>query len=215
LEALADYLEAPELAIEEKPPLPAMTDGPITAESVNTVIANLLPENTVVSDEGATSLALSFGLFDSAANHDWLTLTGGAIGQGLPVALGAAVACPDRKVLALQADGSGMYTNQALWSMARENLDVCVVIYNNSSYAILNMELMRVGVTNPGERARSMLDLSNPEINWANIGEGMGVKSSRVTTTEAFRAQFEEAMACKGPRLIEVVLPGGLQWPTS
>ncbi len=206
LEALADYLDAPVIGSAEKPPLPEIPEGPMTAESVNAVVANLLPENAIVSDEGTTALAFSYHFFDSAAPHDWLALTGGAIGQGLPVAVGAAVACPDRKVVSLQSDGSAMYTNQSLWTMARENLDVCVVIYNNSSYAILNIELMRVGVTDPGERARSMLDLSNPTINWTGIAEGMGVKANRATSTEEFTALFEEAMANKGPRLIEVML---------
>ncbi len=120
--------------------------------------------------------------------------------------MGAAVACPDRKVVNLQADGSAMYTNQSLWTMAREELDVCVVIFNNSSYAILNLELMRVGVENPGERAKSMLELTNPSIDWLSIAQGMGVKASRATTTEEFRSQFEGAMTSKGPHLIEVML---------
>jgi acetolactate synthase I/II/III large subunit len=173
---------------------------------VGAVMANLLPDNAIVSDESNTSGAFSYSYYDAAAPHDWLTLTGGAIGQGLPVAVGAAVACPDRKVINLQADGSAMYTNQSLWTMARENLDVCVVLYNNSSYAILNIELMRVGVDQPGERARSLLDLSNPCLEWTKIAEGMGVRATRATTTEEFQAQFEQAMAVKGPRLIEVVL---------
>lgn len=206
LEALAACLEAPNVELPADPPLPAMPDGPLTAEAVGAIVANLLPVNAIVSDEANTSGIFSYAMFDGAAPHDWLTLTGGAIGQGLPVAVGAAVACPDRKVVNLQADGSAMYTNQALWTMAREDLDVCTIIYNNSSYAILNLELMRVGVENPGERARSMLDLSNPRIEWTKIAEGQGVKVSRATTVEEFLAQFQEAMTAKGPRLIEVVL---------
>jgi acetolactate synthase-1/2/3 large subunit len=126
-------------------------------------VANFLPDQAIVSDGCNTSGIFSYGMFDGAAPHDWLTLTGGAIGQGLPVAVGAAVACPDRKEINLQADGSAMYTNQSLWIMAREKQDVCIIIYNNSTYAILGLELMRVGVDNPGERARSMLDSSNPK----------------------------------------------------
>ena len=148
----------------------------------------------------------SYGYYDGAAAHDWLTLTGGAIGQGLPVAVGASVACPDRKVVNLQADGSAMYTNQSLWTMVRENLDVCVVIFNNSSYAILNLELERVGVENPGERASSMLDLSKPHIEWTKIAAGMGMTASQATTVEEFEQQFRAAMATPGPRLIEVLL---------
>lgn len=206
LEAVADYLDAPTVNLGEDQALPEIPEGPMTAETVGSVIANLLPDNAIVSDESNTSGAFSYSYYDAAAPHDWLTLTGGAIGQGLPVAVGAAVACPDRKVINLQADGSAMYTNQSLWTMARENLDVCVVLYNNSSYAILNIELMRVGVDQPGERARSLLDLSNPGLEWTKIAEGMGVTATRATTTEEFQAQFEQAMAVKGPCLIEVVL---------
>ncbi len=206
LEALADLLEAPEVALPKPIALPEIEQGPMTSETVGAVIANLIPENSIISDESNTSGVFSYGYYDSAAAHDWLSLTGGAIGQGLPVALGAAVACPDRKVINLQADGSAMYTNQALWTMARENLDVCIVIYNNSSYAVLNMELMRVGVDNPGERAKSMLELTNPKLEWTKISEGMGVKAGRATTTTEFETLFKEAMQTKGPRLIEVIL---------
>lgn len=204
LEALADCLQAPECEWQESAVLPEIPEGPLTAEAVGAVVANLLPDNAVVSDEAQTSGAFSFPYYDGAAPHDWLNLTGGAIGQGLPVAVGAAVACPDRKVINLQADGSAMYTNQSLWTMARENLDVCVVIFNNSSYAILNLELMRVGVDNPGERARSMLDLTNPSLDWVKLAEGMGVNASRATTTAEFEAQFSQSMQTVGPCLIEV-----------
>ena len=134
-------------------------------------------------------------------------VTGGSIGQGLPLGLGAAVACPDRKVLCLQADGSAMYTVQALWTMARENLNITTVILNNSSYAILNIELARVGVTNPGPKALSMLDLSNPVIDWVKISEGQGVPAVRAETTEEFHAALKAALAHKGPRLIEAIIP--------
>jgi acetolactate synthase-1/2/3 large subunit len=206
LEALADALGAPAYEAQPEPELPAIPEGPLTGEAVGAVVANYMPEQAIVSDEANTSGIFSYGYHDAAAPHDWLTLTGGAIGQGLPVALGAAVACPDRKVISLQADGSAMYTNQSLWTMARENLDVCVVIYNNSSYAVLNLELQRVGVENPGERAQSMLSLNNPGLEWTKIAEGMGVKASQAKTTAEFEAQFKEAMNSKGPRLIEVVL---------
>ena len=206
LESLADLLEAPEVTLPKPPALPEIEYESMTSETVGAVIANHLPENAIISDESNTCGVFSYGYYDSAAPHDWLSLTGGAIGQGLPVALGAAVACPDRKVINLQADGSAMYTNQALWTMAREDLDVCIVIYNNSSYAVLNMELMRVGVDNPGERAKSMLELTNPGLEWTKISEGMGVKAGQATTTAEFETLFKEAMQTKGPRLIEVVL---------
>ncbi|WP_299771703.1 acetolactate synthase large subunit [uncultured Pseudoteredinibacter sp.] len=208
LQRLVALLEAPELELVEDLALPAIPSKEelFTAEAVGAVIANYLPENAIVSDEANTSGIFSYGMYEGAAKHDWLTLTGGAIGQGLPVAVGAAVACPDRKVINLQADGAAMYTNQALWTMAREQLDVVTVIYNNSSYAILNLELMRVGVENPGERAKSMLDLSNPNLDWVKIAEGQGVKASRATNVEEFEAQFKAALAESGPRLIEVIL---------
>jgi acetolactate synthase-1/2/3 large subunit len=133
-------------------------------------------------------------------------LTGGAIGQGLPLAVGAAIACPDRPVIALEADGSGMYTVQALWTMVREQLDITVLLLNNRSYAILNIELARVGVEAPGPIALSLLDLSNPDLNWADIARGMGLQASTVETVEALDQSFAEAMAHKGPSLIEVML---------
>jgi len=133
-------------------------------------------------------------------------LTGGAIGQGLPLAVGAAIACPDRPVIALEADGSGMYTVQALWTMVREQLDITVLLLNNRSYAILNIELARVGVEAPGPIALSLLDLSNPDLSWADIARGMGLNASTVETVEALDQAFAAAMATKGPSLIEVML---------
>jgi acetolactate synthase-1/2/3 large subunit len=165
-----------------------------------------MPDNAIVSDESATAGMAAFPMTAGARKHDWMMLTGGAIGQGLPLAAGAAVACPDRKVIALQADGGGMYTCQALWTMAREKLDVTTIILNNGSYAILNIELMRVGVQNPGPKALSMLDLKNPAINWCLLSEGMGVPAVRVETAEAFRDALAAALAHKGPRLIEAMV---------
>jgi len=148
----------------------------------------------------------AFLMTGNAAPHDWLTLTGGAIGQGLPLALGAAVACPDRKVLALEADGSAMYTVQALWTMVREDLDVTVLILNNGSYAILNIELARVGVEQPGPTALSLLDLTNPAIQWTDIAKGMGMAAERVDTVDTLDDAVARAMDERGPRLIEVIL---------
>lgn len=206
LEALADFLDAQEWEPEDDPALPPINHGALNAESVGAIIANKLPANAIVSDESNTSGAMFYTHFDGAEPHDWLSLTGGAIGQGLPVALGAAVACPQQKVVNLQSDGSAMYTNQSMWTMAREELDVCIVLLNNSSYAILNLELMRVGVANPGPGAKSMLSLTNPTLNWVKLAEGMGVKAGRATTTQEFEALFDEAMATKGPRLIEAMI---------
>ena len=138
--------------------------------------------------------------------HDHLALAGGAIGQGIPVATGAAVACPNRKVVCLHGDGGAMYTLQALWTQAREALDVTTVIFANRSYAILNIELARVGASEAGPKALSMLDLHNPELDWTKLASGMGVEASRVTSVEEFARQFASAMNDRGPRLIEVVL---------
>jgi acetolactate synthase-1/2/3 large subunit len=138
--------------------------------------------------------------------HDHLSLTGGAIGQGVPLATGAAVASPHRKVVCIQGDGGAMYTLQALWTQAREKLDVTTVIFANRSYAILNVELARVGARNVGPKALSMLDLHNPELDFVKLATGMGVEATRAETLEDFDAQFADAMAQKGPRLIELMI---------
>ncbi len=207
LKRVADALGAPlepELILEraEHP----LGEGAIDANELGKVIANRLPDHAIVCDEGATNGLGAFLLTANAAPHDWLTLTGGAIGQGLPLAIGAAIACPDRKVLALEADGSGMYTLQALWTMVREALDITVMILNNGSYAILNIELSRVGVETPGPTALSLLDLTNPEINWTALAHGLGMQATRVTTVAALDAAMGEALSKRGPALIEVML---------
>jgi acetolactate synthase-1/2/3 large subunit len=136
-----------------------------------------------------------------------VTLTGGAIGQGLPNAVGAAIACPDRKVIALAGDGSAMYTIQALWTMAREKLDVITIIFNNRSYAILNVELQRVGAVGASDKAKAQLDLRTPPIDFVHLGQSMGVASKRATTTDEFLAAFEHALRTSGPHLIEAIVP--------
>jgi acetolactate synthase-1/2/3 large subunit len=142
-----------------------------------------------------------------APPHDWLCLTGGAIGQGLPVATGAAAACPGRKVICLESDGSAMYTIQSLWTQAREGLDVVTVLFNNSAYAVLNMELSRVGVDAGGPKAKEMLDLHRPDLDFAQIARGMGVPATRATTSEEFSTQLERALAEPGPNVIEAIVP--------
>jgi acetolactate synthase-1/2/3 large subunit len=144
-----------------------------------------------------------------APRHDWLTLTGGAIGQGLPVAVGAAVACPDRPVFALQADGASLYTIQSLWTMAREQLNVTVVIFNNRAYAILKVELGRVGAQGAGPKANAQFDLGSPDLDFVKLGAGFGVPSRRVDTAEALLDALDHAVAEPGPHLIEVGLPSG------
>jgi acetolactate synthase I/II/III large subunit len=171
------------------------------------VVGALLPEGAIVSDEANTSGLWLPGATAAAPPHDWLTLTGGSIGQGLPVATGAAFACPDRSVIALEADGSAMYTISALWTQAREGLDVTTVIFNNSSYAILGMELDRVGAHTTGTAARDLLRLSRPELDFVALATGMGVPASRARTAGEFAAQFRQALAEPGPHLIEAVVP--------
>jgi acetolactate synthase-1/2/3 large subunit len=207
LAALAEALGAPRepsrrVALE-RPDLPS---GKLDANSAGQVIGHFLPENAVVCDEAATSGAGAARFTAAAAPHDHLALTGGSIGQGLPLATGAAVACPDRKVVCLHGDGGAMYTLQALWTQARERLDVTTVIFANRSYAILNIELARVGGGPPGPRALSMFDLHDPTLDWTALARGMGVPAARVETAEAFAREFGDAMQQRGPRLIEVVL---------
>ncbi len=207
LQALAEGVGATKetgaIAALQVPDLPTGQLDPIT---VAQVIGRLLPEQAIISDESGTSGVGLNAATAYAAPHDRLALTGGSIGQGIPVATGAAVACPDRKVVCLEGDGSAMYTLQALWTQVRENLDVTTVIFANHSYAILNVELWRVGVENPGPKALSMLDLHNPSLDWLALGAGIGIEASRATTIEEFADQFGSAMRERGPRLIEVVL---------
>jgi acetolactate synthase-1/2/3 large subunit len=207
LKRLADYLDAPATPqiVTDVADYP-LVNGAIDANELGKVVANRLPEHAIVCDEGATNGLGAFLLTANAAPHDWLTLTGGAIGQGLPLAVGAAIACPDQKVIALEADGSGMYTLQALWTMVREQLDVTVVLLNNRSYAILNIELSRVGVEQPGPTALSLLDLSNPDLEWTDIARGMGMQAIKVETVATLDQAFADAMEQEGPCLIEVML---------
>ena len=183
---------------------PTLAEGPLTAEAIGRAICRFLPEGAVVSDESGTGGAAAYPLAAGAAPHDSLYLTGGAIGQALPVALGAAIACPDRKVLCLQADGGGMYTLQSLWSMARERCDVTTVIFSNRVYGILVRSLGQYGIgTN---RIPDLFDLSNPELDWARLAEGMGVEGHVCNTAEDFNRVFEDCIGRKGPQLIEAVI---------
>jgi len=207
LQAVATQLAATEDGVVAQPATQhSPPSGLLTPLAIAQSVAQLMPDHAIVSDEAATCGLPMFPATENAPPHEWMTITGGAIGQGLPLSLGAALACPDRKVIALQADGSAMYTVQALWSMARENTDVTVVIMNNRSYAILNIELARVGAGQPTVKTLSMLDLSQPNINWVEISQGMGVPATRATSAEDFHQQFSEAMANRGPRLIEAMV---------
>jgi acetolactate synthase-1/2/3 large subunit len=186
---------------------PGLPRGKFTADKVCKAIGQLMPENAIIVDEAITS-GLMLAMYTAGApRHDVITLTGGAIGQGLPSAVGAAIACPDRKVIALEGDGSAMYTIQALWTMAREKLDVINIIFSNRSYAVLNIELQRVGAGHVGDKAKAQLDLSTPPLDFVHLGTGMGVSSRRATTTLEFVAALEHALRTPGPHLIEAVVP--------
>lgn len=189
---------------------PGRPRGRLTAEKVCKAVGHLLPENAIIVDESITSGLMLSAMTAGAPRHDVITLTGGAIGQGLPNAVGAAIACPDRPVLALIGDGTAMYTNQALWTMAREKLNVTSIIFNNASYSVLNIELERVGAESIGEKAKSQLDLNGPVLNFAQLAQGMGVHGVRVSTAEDLVIAMEYALAHPGPHLIEVVVPESL-----
>jgi acetolactate synthase I/II/III large subunit len=189
---------------------PELPSGRLTPRGVSAVVGALLPERAIVVDEAITSGVGIVELTSGAPRHDWLSLTGGAIGDGLPMAVGAAVACPDRPVLVLQADGSAMYTLQALWTMAREQLDVTVLLYDNASYAILQGELSRVGAAGGGERAGQLLDLGGPALDFVALATGMGVPATRAETAEELAEQLGTALREPGPHLVQAVLrPAG------
>ena len=184
LAALADALDAPTNVAVQQRVASVVPDGELTPAAVGDVISALLPEQTILVDEGITCGLELFTRTVGAAPHDWLSITGGSIGHGLPVSLGASIACPQRKVVAFQADGSAMYTVQTLWSMMREETDITVVLMNNSSYAILNIELTRLKTGEPTPKTLSMLDLSNPDIDWVSIARGMQMPANRAATAE-------------------------------
>lgn len=208
LEWLSDELQAGSASVPvvqsiERPALPT---GELNPAAIATALAALMPEHAIICDESVSSGRNLFSFTRNTPRHDYLQLTGGAIGVGLPLAAGAAVACPDRKVICLQADGSGMYTVQALWTHARENLDIVTVIFANRSYAILHGELRGVGAGEPGRNARRMLDLDEPALQWTKLAQGMGVEAVRATTADEFARAMQAAMSRKGPFLIEAVI---------
>ena len=183
-----------------------LATGDLTGEAIAQAINRFLPEGAIISDESGTAGGPVYPLLAGAAPHDSLFLTGGAIGQGLPVGLGAAIACPDRKVVCLEADGSGMYTLQALWSMAREKCDVTTVIFSNRVYGILIRSLGMYDIQGIPNRVPELFDLGNPDLNWAKMAEGMGVEGHVCETAEDFNRVFEDCMGRKGPQLIEAVI---------
>ncbi|MCB1500083.1 MAG: acetolactate synthase large subunit [Bauldia sp.] len=205
LARLAERLGAPDIA----PPMdgpPAPASGAVTQQALGETLAALLPEQAVVVEEGIT---FAFGLYApmaTAAPHDYLRHVGGAIGVGLPLATGAAVGAPGRRVVSIQADGSALYTVQALWTQARERLDVTTVMLSNRRYAILDHELAAVGAA-PGPASRTLFDLGNPDLDWVRIAGGFGVEAARAETMESFADLFAAANRRPGPFLIELVIP--------
>jgi len=205
--ALGAQQAQPALQAAQRPGLPR---GKLTAPKVCKAVGALLPPDAIVIDEAITSGLMLGAMTAGAPRHDLITLTGGAIGQGLPNAVGCSIACPTRPVIALIGDGTAMYTIQALWTMAREQLNVTSVIFNNASYSVLNVELERVGADKAGPKAKAQLDLHGPVLNFAQLAQGMGVHAVRATTAEDFVKALTYALAHPGPHLIEAVVPESL-----
>jgi len=204
---------ARECGVDAAPPPPVRAPKPewpegaaLTPDTLGRVLAYELPDSAIVSEEAVSSSEPILRGLAAAAAHDLLPITGGSIGQGLPVAVGAAVACPDRKVIALEADGSGLYTLQALWTMARERLDVLAIVLKNRGYRILEIETRRTGAGEIGPRAYDMMDLTRPDLDWVKLSEGLGVEAARAATVAEFADQFRAAAGRRGPALIEAVL---------
>jgi acetolactate synthase I/II/III large subunit len=208
LEALAIELGAMQtapagIAAPRRPPLPS---GPISPSAIASILGAMLPENAIVVDESVTTGREFFPETAGAPPHDWINNRGGSIGYGMPVAIGAAIACPERKVIALEGDGSAMYTLQSLWTMAREGLAVTVLIFANGTYNILRGELTNVGVRNPGPRAVDMLSIGRPDLDWVALAHGMGVEASRAKTCDELAKTLGAGLRAPGPYLIEVAL---------
>jgi acetolactate synthase-1/2/3 large subunit len=211
LECLADALGvASSLTIENnptKPRRPAIPSGELTAEKACLTVAALQPENAIIVDEAVTTGLPYFLLPAPLPAHTVMNVSGGSIGQGIPCATGAAIACPDRPVIDLQADGSALYTVQGLWTQAREGLNVTTLICSNRSYRILQMELSRSGITTNGPNTQTLTELTKPPIDWTRVAQGFGVPGVTVSTAEALARELGEALIEPGPHLIEMLLP--------
>ncbi len=207
LERLADRLgaKAPASA-HPRAVQPGLPSGLLTEDAVSIISAAFLPEEAIVCDEGLSSGRRFYPLSEGGPRHDYMMCTGGAIGIGIPLSVGAAIACPDRKVVTLQADGSGMYTLQGLWTAARERLDILVIVFANRAYAILRAEMQNVGVNQFGHNAGRMLSLDDPALDWVHLAKGMGVEAARAETAERFADLYRSALGRKGPFLIEAVI---------
>ncbi|MEO8113182.1 MAG: acetolactate synthase large subunit, partial [Phenylobacterium sp.] len=207
LAALADALGAPAQGPVQPLKRPdAAPSGPLTPQAAGLSVARHLPEGAIICDDAVTSGGGIAVPAMTAAPHEVLALTGGAIGIGLPLAVGAAVAAPDRKVVSLNGDGAAMYTVQALWTIARENLDVTAVVFANNTYRILNIEMMRTGAGDAGPQAAKLLNLGDPNIDWVSLAKGLGVPAVRCATAEEFEKAFAAAMAQRGPMFIEAAI---------
>jgi acetolactate synthase I/II/III large subunit len=208
LEALAASLLLPEIGLPTETNIerPAAPSGAITLPGLAAAVGALLPENAIVVDESMTSGRGMMAATSAGPPHDWLGNTGGSIGIAMPLAVGAAVACPDRRVLCLTADGSGMYTLQALWTMAREGLKVTTVVFANRDYAVLKREFSYLGVGNPGRRALDMFEIGRPDLDWVELAKGMGVPGIRVSSLDGFAKALRKGFESEGPMLIEVLL---------
>ena len=178
----------------------------LVATAIGAVLGALLPEDAIVVDESVSTGRGLFPFTASAPPHDWLNNMGGSIGFGLPVAVGAAIACPNRKVVSLEGDGSGMYTLQALWTMAREGLNVTIVVLANQSYAILKGEFANVGAGAPGQKANDMMSLDRPNLDWIALARGHGIEAGRAHDLQEFAREFQRALAVRGPYLIELMM---------
>ncbi|QIN78539.1 acetolactate synthase large subunit [Rubrobacter marinus] len=206
LEALADELGARENAPLQMREKHSSSTGAASADGAALAVASSLPEDAIVVEEALTGAYAFMSRTKGAAPHDYLQITGGAIGIGPPLATGAAIARPDRRVICLQADGSAMYTVQALWTQAREGLDVTTVILNNRSYAILKGELKNVGASSAGRTAHAMMELDRPALDWVSLARGMGVEAGKAATMEEFDRQLEAGLRSEGPYLIDLQL---------
>ncbi len=207
LEALADAVgaaaEPAGLAALDRPALP---EGALTADKIAQAVGALMPEQAIVVDESVSSGRAFLPLTEGAPAHTWLPPASGSIGIGMPLACGAAVACPDRQVIGLQSDGSALYTPQALWTQAREKLNILTIILSNGGYAILKGEMRNVGFGEPGQKARDMLEIDRPPIDWPALAKGQGVAAGRAETAEDFVALMQKALDRPGPFLIEAVI---------
>jgi acetolactate synthase-1/2/3 large subunit len=205
LARLADALGCPKVAPPDNGGRPQPGRGALTPEAVAATLGALMPDDAVIADESVSFGRGFFANTKAAPPHDWLNVTGGAIGGGMPMATGAAIGAPGRRVINLQADGSAMYTVQSLWTQAREKLDITTVLLSNRKYQILLGELANVGA-NPGRTALDMMDIGNPDINWPQLAGSLGVEAARTDTAEGFADLLAHSLTRRGPFLIELLI---------